>query len=82
MGQHLGNFTEKDYQIKYLYSQIFADFINYGTPNTFNRKWDKFDPTKLNYFVVDYPDPDLKNPGMTNNYHKRAFEFWHKEFPM
>jgi len=82
VGQHLGNFTEKDYQIKYLYSQIFADFINYGTPNTFNRKWDKFDPTKLNYFVVDYPDPDLKNPGMTNNYHKRAFEFWHKEFPI
>ncbi|KAE9548970.1 hypothetical protein FO519_007819 [Halicephalobus sp. NKZ332] len=82
MGQHLGNFTAKDKQIQYLYSQIFTDFINTGSPSNIKRKWDKFDPAKLNYFVIDFPDPTLANPGMRDNYHKTAVDFWETEFPI
>uniref|UniRef100_A0A914P6A8 Carboxylic ester hydrolase n=1 Tax=Panagrolaimus davidi TaxID=227884 RepID=A0A914P6A8_9BILA len=81
IGQHLGNFTAKDYQIKYLYSQIFVDFINHGTPATKNRKWDRYNPKDKNYFVIDFPDPTLESPGMKNDYHKEAYEFWHKIVP-
>uniref|UniRef100_A0A914ZAS8 Carboxylic ester hydrolase n=1 Tax=Panagrolaimus superbus TaxID=310955 RepID=A0A914ZAS8_9BILA len=81
LGLHIGNFTDKDIQIRYLYSQIFVDFINYGTPNTATRKWKKFDPLKSNYFVIDFPDPDLKCPGERNGYHSEAVKFWDTVVP-
>uniref|UniRef100_A0A914Z5F9 Carboxylic ester hydrolase n=1 Tax=Panagrolaimus superbus TaxID=310955 RepID=A0A914Z5F9_9BILA len=81
IGQHLGNFTAKDHQIKFLYSQIFVDFIKNGSPKTKTRKWDKFNSKDKNFFVIDFPDPTLESPGMKDDYHKEAYEFWHKTVP-
>uniref|UniRef100_A0AC34FMH0 Carboxylic ester hydrolase n=1 Tax=Panagrolaimus sp. ES5 TaxID=591445 RepID=A0AC34FMH0_9BILA len=81
IGQHLGNFTAKDHQIKFLYSQIFVDFINNGSPKTKTRKWEKYNSKDKNYFVIDFPDPTLESPGMKNDYHREAYEFWHKIVP-
>uniref|UniRef100_A0A914YV25 Carboxylesterase type B domain-containing protein n=1 Tax=Panagrolaimus superbus TaxID=310955 RepID=A0A914YV25_9BILA len=76
LGQHAGTFTEKDHQIKYLYSQFFVNFINHGSPASPNQTWHPLDPEKKNYFVINFPDPDLKSPGETNGYHSKAVEFW------
>uniref|UniRef100_A0A914Z2X3 Carboxylesterase type B domain-containing protein n=1 Tax=Panagrolaimus superbus TaxID=310955 RepID=A0A914Z2X3_9BILA len=81
LGLHVGNYTAKDHQIRYLYSQIFVDFINHGTPNNSKRKWTKFNPSKNNYFVIDFPDPDLKSPGDKNGYHSEAVNFWNTVLP-
>jgi carboxylesterase type B len=76
LGQHAGTFTEKDHQIKFLYSQFFVNFINHGTPVTPSQKWHPLDPERQNYFVIDFPDPDLKSPGERNGYHSKAVKFW------
>uniref|UniRef100_A0A914PPF4 Carboxylesterase type B domain-containing protein n=1 Tax=Panagrolaimus davidi TaxID=227884 RepID=A0A914PPF4_9BILA len=81
LGLHVGNFTSKDHQIRYLYSQIFIDFINYGTPKSPTRNWKKFNPKKGNYFVIDFPDPYLKAPGNKNGYHSEAVKFWNTILP-
>uniref|UniRef100_A0A7E4VKL5 Carboxylic ester hydrolase n=1 Tax=Panagrellus redivivus TaxID=6233 RepID=A0A7E4VKL5_PANRE len=81
VGQHVGNFTSKDHKIQYLYSQVFVNFINHGTPENKNQSWHKFNPKKDNFFVIDFPDPDLAMPGENDGYHRDAVRFWNDEIP-
>ena len=75
LGQHLGNFTEKDKKIQKIFSGFFADFAKYGNPSPINTEWDEFEPDKKNYFLIDF-DEQLKMPGMKNGFHARAVRFW------
>ena len=81
VGQHVGNFTPKDYQIQFLFSQMIVDFINHGTPATEKRIWTEFDPKLGNYFDIDFPDPTLESPGLKNGYHQDAYMFWEGVVP-
>ena len=81
LGQHVGNFTEKDYQVQFLLTQLLVDFINQGTPATAKRVWTELDPSAGNYFEIDFPDPTLECPGMKNGYHQKGYDFWESLVP-
>ena len=81
IGQHIANLTPKDYQIQFLFSQMFVDFMNHGTPATGKRNWTEFDPKLGNYFDIDFPDPTLESPGMMDGYHQTSYMFWESVVP-
>ncbi|CEF70499.1 Carboxylesterase, type B domain-containing protein [Strongyloides ratti] len=80
LGLHMGIFGDKERIIAKKFSQIIVDFINNGDPNSKDIKFDSFNPSLNNYFVIDF-DENYTMPGMENNYHSRADDFWNNKIP-
>uniref|UniRef100_A0A0K0FTQ6 Carboxylic ester hydrolase n=1 Tax=Strongyloides venezuelensis TaxID=75913 RepID=A0A0K0FTQ6_STRVS len=80
LGLHMDTFGDKERVIAKKFSQIIVDFINKGDPNSEEVKFDVFDPSLNNYFVIDFDENYLMS-GMENNYHRRADTFWNEIMP-
>uniref|UniRef100_A0A0K0EIX3 Carboxylic ester hydrolase n=1 Tax=Strongyloides stercoralis TaxID=6248 RepID=A0A0K0EIX3_STRER len=80
LGLHMGKFGNKERLIAKKFSKIIVDFINSGDPNSEEVKFDPFNPSLNNYFVIDF-DNNYTMPGMENNYHSRADDFWNNKMP-
>ncbi|CAB03273.2 Carboxylic ester hydrolase [Caenorhabditis elegans] len=75
-GTHRGVFAPKDYVIEYIYSGMFADFINFEDPSpSTDQPWLQYTKENKEYFLVDF-DQNLTMPGMKKNYYAKAYEFW------
>uniref|UniRef100_A0AC35TWH1 Carboxylic ester hydrolase n=1 Tax=Rhabditophanes sp. KR3021 TaxID=114890 RepID=A0AC35TWH1_9BILA len=78
VGIHKGTFAPKDYIIQEKFSELITNFIKNGYPSSENITFDAFDATLNNYYVIDF-DENFTMPGMTNNFHSEADNFWNKE---
>ncbi|CCG28268.1 Carboxylesterase type B domain-containing protein [Caenorhabditis elegans] len=75
-GTNRGNFSTKDYVIEYIYSGMFADFVNFGDPSPLeDQEWAQYTPEKREYFLIDF-DKNFTMPGMKDHYYPKALEFW------
>jgi len=84
-GQAAGTLTEKDRRIQYLFSEIFANFINHGNPNGIETHgFEPLSESWMNFFKADFPPNSSDTShfvGNTPNYHRRAVEFWNERMP-
>ncbi|CEF62234.1 Carboxylesterase, type B domain-containing protein [Strongyloides ratti] len=78
-GQHRKTFKNVDHIIQEKYSRIFANFIKNSSPSDEEIKFDKFDPLKNNYYVVDFDKNGTLTGGMVNNYRIDAVKFWNEK---
>uniref|UniRef100_A0AAF5CQN6 Carboxylesterase type B domain-containing protein n=1 Tax=Strongyloides stercoralis TaxID=6248 RepID=A0AAF5CQN6_STRER len=78
-GQHRETFSKVDYIVQEKYSRMFANFIKNSTPSDSEIIFDKFDPTKNNYYIVDFDKNGTMIGGMENNYRKDAVKFWNEK---
>uniref|UniRef100_A0AC35TTX2 COesterase domain-containing protein n=1 Tax=Rhabditophanes sp. KR3021 TaxID=114890 RepID=A0AC35TTX2_9BILA len=75
MGNFRGDVTQKYYQIRKAYIDVFVSFINNGNASTKNNTFDVYNPKLNNYFAIDF-DENATMPGMKNGYHSDSLKYY------